>query len=121
MKPLEKMPRDGSRIPFGECSDVGAGVVPPAASIFRRKFDATLVMGLNWTGRWSRFWPRILTKDWLQAARTERLARTGHDDTPGGLSDSMKDIIQHVLASPVPVAVYVGRRERVALRRAFSS
>jgi len=29
-------------------------------------------------------------------------------DTPGGLSDSMKDIIQHVLASPVPVAVYVG-------------
>jgi membrane-bound serine protease (ClpP class) len=28
-------------------------------------------------------------------------------DTPGGLSDSMKDIIQHILNSPVPVAVYV--------------
>src|SRR6266576_2280526 len=28
-------------------------------------------------------------------------------DTPGGLSDSMKDIIQHILASPVPVGVYV--------------
>ena len=28
-------------------------------------------------------------------------------DTPGGLSDSMKDIIQHILASPVPVAAYV--------------
>jgi membrane-bound serine protease (ClpP class) len=28
-------------------------------------------------------------------------------DTPGGLSDSMKDIIQHMLNSPVPVAVYV--------------
>jgi membrane-bound serine protease (ClpP class) len=28
-------------------------------------------------------------------------------DTPGGLSDSMKDIIQHILASPVPVVVYV--------------
>jgi membrane-bound serine protease (ClpP class) len=28
-------------------------------------------------------------------------------DTPGGLSDSMKDIIQHIIASPVPVAVYV--------------
>src|ERR1700687_2912500 len=26
-------------------------------------------------------------------------------DTPGGLSDSMKDIIQHILGSPVPVAV----------------
>jgi membrane-bound serine protease (ClpP class) len=29
-------------------------------------------------------------------------------DTPGGLSDSMKDMIQRILASPVPVAVYVG-------------
>jgi membrane-bound serine protease (ClpP class) len=28
-------------------------------------------------------------------------------DTPGGLSTSMQDIIQHILASPVPVAVYV--------------
>src|SRR6266480_2016089 len=28
-------------------------------------------------------------------------------DTPGGLSESMKDMIQHILASPVPVAVYV--------------
>jgi membrane-bound serine protease (ClpP class) len=28
-------------------------------------------------------------------------------DTPGGLSSSMEDIIQHILVSPVPVAVYV--------------
>jgi membrane-bound serine protease (ClpP class) len=28
-------------------------------------------------------------------------------DTPGGLGESMKDIIQHILASPVPVTVYV--------------
>jgi len=28
-------------------------------------------------------------------------------DTPGGLSSSMEDIIQHILASTVPVAVYV--------------
>src|SRR5882672_638993 len=28
-------------------------------------------------------------------------------DTPGGLSTSMEDIIQHILASSVPVAVYV--------------
>ena len=28
-------------------------------------------------------------------------------DTPGGLSDSMKDIIQDILSSPVPVAVYI--------------
>jgi membrane-bound serine protease (ClpP class) len=28
-------------------------------------------------------------------------------DTPGGLEDSMKDMVQHILASPVPVVVYV--------------
>ena len=28
-------------------------------------------------------------------------------DTPGGLGESMKDMIQHILASPVPVAVFV--------------
>ena len=28
-------------------------------------------------------------------------------DTPGGLEDSMMDIIQHILSSPVPVCVYV--------------
>lgn len=28
-------------------------------------------------------------------------------DTPGGLSDSMQDIVQHILTSRVPVAVYV--------------
>ncbi|HXC88176.1 MAG TPA: nodulation protein NfeD [Candidatus Cybelea sp.] len=28
-------------------------------------------------------------------------------DTPGGLSESMKDMIQHILTSTVPVAVYV--------------
>jgi membrane-bound serine protease (ClpP class) len=28
-------------------------------------------------------------------------------DTPGGLTDSMKQMIEHILASPVPVAVFV--------------
>lgn len=28
-------------------------------------------------------------------------------DTPGGLSDSMTDIVHHILTSPVPVAVYI--------------
>src|ERR1700722_16953654 len=28
-------------------------------------------------------------------------------DAPGGLSTSMEDIVQHILDSPVPVAVYI--------------
>jgi len=30
-----------------------------------------------------------------------------HGNTVAGLSSSMQDMIQHILASPVPVAVYV--------------
>jgi membrane-bound serine protease (ClpP class) len=43
----------------------------------------------------------------------ERAARDGYDavaillDTPGGLSESMRKIVQKELASPVPVVVYV--------------
>ena len=47
---------------------------------------------------------------------TEGIDQAGRDkaalvlitiDTPGGLQDSMQKIIQHILASPVPVVVYV--------------
>ncbi len=42
-------------------------------------------------------------------------------DTHGGLSDSMKDIIQHILSSPVPVAAYVSLRAPAVGPRDFSS
>jgi membrane-bound serine protease (ClpP class) len=41
-------------------------------------------------------------------------------DTPGGLGESMKDMVQHILTSTVPVAVYVSPRARAALRRVSS-
>jgi membrane-bound serine protease (ClpP class) len=42
-----------------------------------------------------------------QAAREKAALVLITMDTPGGLQDSMQKIIQHILASPVPVAVYV--------------
>src|SRR2546430_6404531 len=45
---------------------------------------------------------RDLTVTGVQTCALPILHGNGH-----GLSDSMKDMIQHILASPVPVAVYV--------------
>ena len=42
-----------------------------------------------------------------QAAKTQASLILITMDTPGGLEDSMMDIIKHILDSPVPVAVYV--------------
>jgi membrane-bound serine protease (ClpP class) len=42
-----------------------------------------------------------------QAARDQAALILITLDTPGGLQDSMQEIIQSILASPVPVAVYV--------------
>ncbi len=42
-----------------------------------------------------------------EAARTRASLILVTMDTPGGLSTSMHDIIQHMIDSPVPVAVYV--------------
>jgi membrane-bound serine protease (ClpP class) len=41
------------------------------------------------------------------AARTKASLVLITMDTPGGLSDSMRNIVQHILDSPVPVAVFV--------------
>ena len=42
-----------------------------------------------------------------EAARTHASLVLITMDTPGGLSTSMEDIIQHILDSPVPVAIFV--------------
>jgi membrane-bound serine protease (ClpP class) len=43
-----------------------------------------------------------------EAARTHASLVLITMDTPGGLGTSMREIIQHIFDSPVPVAVYVG-------------
>ncbi|MCO1333801.1 nodulation protein NfeD [Microbulbifer sp. OS29] len=52
------------------------------------------------------------TTDYFKRALAEAMERGAelvilHLDTPGGLDAASRDIIQHILASPIPVATYV--------------
>jgi membrane-bound serine protease (ClpP class) len=67
-----------------------------------------LVMDLNLDGEVEPVLATYIDEGLAEAARRNASLVLITMDTPGGLSDSMKDIIQHVLGSPVPVAVYVG-------------
>ncbi len=67
-----------------------------------------LVMDLNLSGEVEPVLATYIAEGLAQAARNNAALVLITLDTPGGLSDSMKDMIQHILASPVPVAVYVG-------------
>ncbi len=67
-----------------------------------------LVMDLNLNGEVEPVLATYIDEGLAEAARRNASFVLITMDTPGGLSDSMKDIIQHILASPVPVAVYVG-------------
>lgn len=67
-----------------------------------------LVMDLNLDGEVEPVLATYIDEGLADAARRNASLVLITMDTPGGLSDSMKDIIQHILGSPVPVAVYVG-------------
>jgi membrane-bound serine protease (ClpP class) len=67
-----------------------------------------LVMDLNLDGEIEPVLATYIDEGLAEAARRNASLVLITMDTPGGLSDSMKDIIQHILGSPVPVAVYVG-------------
>ena len=67
-----------------------------------------LVMDLNLDGEVEPVLATYIDEGIAEAARRNASLVLITMDTPGGLSDSMKDIIQHILSSPVPVAVYVG-------------
>ncbi len=65
------------------------------------------VLGLSLDGEVEPILATYIDEGLADAARRHATLALITMDTPGGLSDSMKDMIQHILASPVPVAVYV--------------
>ena len=66
-----------------------------------------LVMDLSLDGEVEPVLATYVDEGLAEAARRNAALVLVTMDTPGGLSDSMKDMIQHILGSPVPVAVYV--------------
>ena len=80
----------------------------PAASLCGEHAPKPLVMDLNLDGEVEPVLATYMEEGLAAAARQNAALVLIRMDTPGGLSDSMKDIIQHILASPVPVVVYVG-------------
>ncbi|HKF25989.1 MAG TPA: nodulation protein NfeD [Candidatus Acidoferrum sp.] len=80
----------------------------PATGSSGQHAAAPLVMDLHLDGEVEPVLATYIDEGLAEAARRDAALVLITMDTPGGLSDSMKDIIQHILASPVPVAVYVG-------------
>jgi membrane-bound serine protease (ClpP class) len=66
-----------------------------------------LVLELNLNGEVEPILATYIDEGLVAAAQRHAALVLITMDTPGGLSDSMKDMIQHILASPVPVAVFV--------------
>lgn len=69
--------------------------------------NGPVVLELNLEGQVEPILATYIDEGLQDAARRHAALVLITMDTPGGLSDSMKDMIQHILASPVPVAVYV--------------
>jgi len=69
--------------------------------------SAPLVLDLNLDGEVEPILATYIDEGIADAERRHASLILITMDTPGGLSDSMRDIIQHILNSTVPVAVYV--------------
>jgi membrane-bound serine protease (ClpP class) len=83
----------------------GAWAVPPPAA---SPADAQpLVVRLEVRDEIEPLLAEYLDNGMQQAAASHASLVLISMDTPGGLSDSMQDIIQHILRSPVPVAIFV--------------
>jgi len=108
MKPLKKCYAT-ARVSTFACVAMWALLLSvPTESISGENSTRPLVLDLNLDGEVEPVLATYIDEGLAEAARRNASLVLITMDTPGGLSDSMKDIIQHVLASPVPVAVYVG-------------
>ena len=82
-------------------------VLRPPPSHADQKIGGPVVLELKLDGEVEPILATYIDEGLEDAARRHAALVLITMDTPGGLSDSMKDMIQHILASPVPVAVYV--------------
>jgi membrane-bound serine protease (ClpP class) len=85
----------------------GANFLLPLSSHADERGSGPLVVEMKIDGEVEPILATYIEEGLSDAARRHASLVLITMDTPGGLSDSMKDIIQHILASPVPVAVYV--------------
>jgi membrane-bound serine protease (ClpP class) len=69
--------------------------------------NAPLVLELNLDREVEPVLATYIDQGLAEAARRQAALVLITMDTPGGLSDSMTDMIHHILDSPVPVAVFV--------------
>jgi membrane-bound serine protease (ClpP class) len=78
----------------------------PSATAEERSSGATVVE-LNLNGEVEPILATYIDEGLAAAAQRHAALVLITMDTPGGLSSSMEDMIQHILVSPVPVAVFV--------------
>jgi membrane-bound serine protease (ClpP class) len=84
-----------------------ASLIPLSSSSADQRASGPLVLELKLDGEVEPILATYIDEGLADAAQRHASLALITMDTPGGLSDSMKDMIQHILASPVPVAVYV--------------
>lgn len=102
--PDERLPRKGPAVFLAFCG-LALFFLPPATADERSMSPLVLELHLN-----DEVEPVLATyvdEGLADAAKQHAALALITMDTPGGLSDSMTDIVHHILTSTVPVAVYV--------------
>jgi membrane-bound serine protease (ClpP class) len=108
MIPCAKGSVRGRRVALATAGVLALLLALPAAGVCAENAARPLIVDLNLDGEVEPVLATYIDEGLAGAAKQNAALVLIRMDTPGGLSDSMKDIIQHILASPVPVAVYVG-------------